>query len=250
MGGIVSKGTGKEGAGKSSQPGCDEESRSFNAQETNVKVISMLAKKKGEVDKSGHTMTFEKILLSFGRLRTVLGFIHALFLEYSGGKPGLLFDGLKSALEVLHGDMKKEQVAVLFDFVDIDDSKEIEYKEFLVALTTGHVLNTITNGANFDSQAILRLKNSDKETTNAELIHVLNLIVSAYLLFDPNGIGHIERSAVGGLIDEGGKGKTPNAMLSKERWDEMDWDSNGTIDFAEFVFAFSSWVDMDIEDNQ
>lgn len=27
----------------------------------------------------------------------------------------------------------------------------------------------------------------------------------------------------------------------------QDWDSNGTIDFAEFVFAFSSWVDIEDE---
>jgi hypothetical protein len=27
----------------------------------------------------------------------------------------------------------------------------------------------------------------------------------------------------------------------------QDWDANGTIDFAEFVFSFTSWVDMDEE---
>ncbi len=28
----------------------------------------------------------------------------------------------------------------------------------------------------------------------------------------------------------------------------QDWDDNGTIDFAEFVFAFTSWVDIDEAD--
>ena len=27
----------------------------------------------------------------------------------------------------------------------------------------------------------------------------------------------------------------------------QDWDANGTIDFAEFVFSFTSWVDVDEE---
>ena len=35
-------------------------SRLINASDTNNKVVSMLAKKKGEVDKTGHVMTFEK----------------------------------------------------------------------------------------------------------------------------------------------------------------------------------------------
>jgi hypothetical protein len=35
-------------------------SNSISVNQTNAKVVSMLAKKKGEVDKSGHTMTFEK----------------------------------------------------------------------------------------------------------------------------------------------------------------------------------------------
>mmetsp|Transcript_12455 Transcript_12455/g.20238 ORF Transcript_12455/g.20238 Transcript_12455/m.20238 type:complete len:247 (-) Transcript_12455:323-1063(-) len=245
MGGIISK----KGSDSSSPDGeSDRSVKSSNADKTNAKVVSMLAKKKGEVDKSGHTMTFEKILLSFGRLRTVLGFIRGLFMEKSAGKSGLQFEGLKVALEVLHGPMEKQQVVQLFDFVDIDDSKEIEYKEFLVALTTGHVLGTISPDDNFDHKANITLEDGSS-TTSDEIKNVLNLIVSAYLLFDPNGRGFIERNSVGNMIDEGnGKGKTTNAMLSKERWDEMDWDSNGTIDFAEFVFAFSSWVDINEDD--
>lgn len=240
MGGIISKKKlGDDGGGSLH--------RSDTADKTNDKVISMLAKKKGEVDKTGHTMTFEKILLSFSRLRTVLAFIRALFGEKAAGASGLQFEGLQLALEVLHGPMEKKQVGLLFDFVDIDASQEIEYKEFLVALTTGHVLETISPGDNFDDTAKITLENG-MQTTNAEIKNVLNLIVSAYLLFDPKGNGVIERNAVGGLIDEGGKHMSSNAMLSKERWDEMDWDSNGTIDFAEFVFAFSSWVDIDDEE--
>ena len=31
----------------------------------------------------------------------------------------------------------------------------------------------------------------------------------------------------------------------QERWDEMDWDSNGDISFGEFVYAFTKWVDVE-----
>ena len=46
-----------------------------------------------------------RILLSFGRFRKVLAFIRALFSEKACGASGLKFDGLKNALETLHGPM-------------------------------------------------------------------------------------------------------------------------------------------------
>jgi hypothetical protein len=107
---------------------------------------------------------------------------------------------------------------------------------------------------------------------------MLNLIVSAYLIFDPEGKGYIVKSGIEKMLEEhGAKHGAGNAMLSQQRWNEMvsravivvcvsgrpayiyclsnipvrlpivsqDWDANGTIDFAEFVFAFASWVDID-----
>ena len=29
------------------------------------------------------------------------------------------------------------------------------------------------------------------------------------------------------------------------RWDEMDWNHDGTIEFSEFIYTFSRWVDID-----
>jgi hypothetical protein len=65
------------------------------------------------------------------------------------------------------------------------------------------------------------LEKIDGLTASVEEINmVLNLIVSAYLLFDPNGNGYISRESVQGMIEEG-KGKNSNAMLSQDRWGEM-----------------------------
>ena len=50
---------------------------------------------------------YHRILLSFGRLRTVLAFTRALFNEKAEGADGLNFNGLQIALEVLHGTMQK-----------------------------------------------------------------------------------------------------------------------------------------------
>jgi calcium-binding protein CML len=133
--------------------------------------------------------------------------------------------------------MTSDEIRDLFNFVDLDDSNSIEVKEFLVTLAIGSVLDLLK----FDGQ-------------EKEVVEMLGLIVSAYLLFDPKAVGLISKSDIDKMFEDNsnsesckhhaGKG---GALLSKQRWDEMDWDQNGNIDFAEFVFAFSKWIDLEDE---
>ena len=71
-----------------------------------------------------------------------------------------------------------------------------------------------------------------------------DLIVHAYLLFDVTGKGYIAKSDVGNMMKEDGAGEG-QFFLQEERWGEMDWNSDGTIEFSEFVYTFSRWVDID-----
>ncbi len=124
--------------------------------------------------------------------------------------------------------MTPDEIRDLFAFVDLDDSNSIEVKEFLVTLAIGSVLDLLK----FDS--------------SKELKEILAFVVSAYLLFDPSGKGQITRSDIEKMISEQNNSeksessrgvKQGGSMLSKQRWDEMDWDQNGNIDFAG-TFAF------------
>ena len=33
-----------------------------------------------------------------------------------------------------------------------------------------------------------------------------------------------------------------SSVLTKERWQEMDWDHDGNISFKEFFWAFQQWI--------
>ena len=124
----------------------------------------------------------------------------------------------------------REEIADLFEFVDLDSSKTIEFKEFLVAMTVGHVLEIVPTFQGMSDESVLETTKRDAAkgeystemscgSNKTEDIHkMLNLIVSAYLLFDPKGCGYINREAVESLI---GEGKHRNAMLSQHRWNEM-----------------------------
>ena len=158
------------------------------------------------------------------------------------------------------GETSREEVTDLFDFIDLDDSSLIELKEFLVALVILNVLEKLPSKpeaqASEDSSAVKEfLESSEKLKAMADLI------AQAYLLFDSEGVGQITRKQVDKLLRDGNSKtgmKTSNALLNEQRWKEMDWNSDGSIDFAEFVFAFSTWVDIeddmeggedDVEDN-
>lgn len=212
---------------------------------TEERIRETLAKQKKEIDKAGNALSFEKILLRFEKLQIVLAKIKKVYDDSSKGASGLSISGLQEALKELHTDLGKEDIIDIFEFVDLDDSKVIELKEFLVALTVAYTLD------------IVRVR-SESEKSYGEAItadhigsqhikSVCNLIVCAYLLFDPQAKGYITKNSVRSLIEEGKKGGkgNNNAMLSEQRWGEMDWDANGQIDFPEFVHAFSSWVDIE-----
>ena len=84
-----------------------------------------------------------------------------------------------------------------------------------------------------------------------KLVKALQHVLEAYVLFDADASGTIEKEEVLGMVAEKGPGKggtMASALLSQERWAELDWDSDGTITFVEFLYAFEAWVGVDDED--
>ena len=72
-----------------------------------------------------------------------------------------------------------------------------------------------------------------------------DLMVAAWLIFDKDGKGYINKNDVTGMMNEedGGKGTGGDAgQLQEERWKEMDWQHDGTIAFSEFIYTFSRCV--------
>jgi Ca2+-binding EF-hand superfamily protein len=186
---------------------------------------------------------------------TVLGYVKDTFIACATDGKSVDIEGLKKAITALKGSKpSEEEVKEIFNFADLHEDVRINLKEFVVALTLGVVLDNINFG-----QEKVQLAPSPRRMSMSsffghpkEVYDMLSLIVSAYLLFDVNGDGCIHKDTVQKLLEEGGHdrsstsaGASDYGMLSQERWKELDWDMNGTIDLAEFVNAFTMWVDMD-----
>jgi len=217
-----------------------------------AKIQTALQTRMAAQAKLEHPMSLERILLKFDHLQDVLGYVKDTFLACSNDAKAVDFEGLQKAMTQLKGSRPSdEEVKEIFNFADLHEDVQINLKEFVVALTLGVVLDNINFG-----QDKVQLAPSPRRMSMSsffghpkEVYDMLSLIVSAYLLFDINGDGCIYRDNVTKLLEEGGhngSSETSNyGMLSQERWKELDWDMNGTIDLAEFVNAFTLWVDMD-----
>lgn len=194
---------------------------------TEDKIYQALLKKRMENVSSNKVISFEKILLKFDKLRSVLNMVKTIFNELATNEK-LDIDGLKETMKRLCVDLSTTEVADLFDFVDVQESKQVTFKEFLTALTIGMVLEIIPalrsqdplNDDEAKPKASLKRSISGFMGHTHEIKEMLNLIVNAYLIFDPDGKGFIERSGVERMLQENGS-KGGNAMLSQHRWNEM-----------------------------
>jgi hypothetical protein len=133
--------------------------------------------------------------------------------------------------------------------VDIDSSKVIELKEFLVALTVGYVIDAIPTfkhlrrGSNLGPlHVVLDAPNAAGAPLSEadELKNMLNHIVTAYLLFDPEGKGSIQKSSLEKWFEEGGEKSRKNLDLTEQLWQTM------VSDTAYLFCAMALWLYINI----
>jgi Ca2+-binding EF-hand superfamily protein len=221
------------------------------------RIQSSLQKKIAE-DTTMKQLTLEKIVLKMEKSKQCLGIIKNIFKAYSedGGKT-LGKKGLATAMSRLQSSLADEaEIDELYRFIDIDISNAIEFREFLIALCVCNLLGKLTADGitTRDDGATVRAKSwvSNLSERRIECMQMLELIIVAYLLFDPKGRGLITMREVEKVLEEHSKngGSHSDHFLSKQMWKEMDWDKSGAIDFAEFVWGFSKWTDFDLEEGE
>ena len=191
-----------------------------------------LSKESGKPSKhsflSGNHISLDKIILKFDKCRPVIKLVRKVFQDIAerGGKKCLDMPGLRIAMQKLHGNMSDADIRSLFDFIDLDDSHEIDLKEFLVALVIGYILDVVPKNddeggnsttdeepttttddtaasANDNSPQgpMPKLRKRDSLVSvnsllakQDELREMMTLIVTAHLLFDKNATGIIMRT--------------------------------------------------------
>lgn len=252
-------------------------------------VSEAISRTKQQKDSTGQTAeSFHRIILQIPKLRDTFNSVRAVFGHFDASKTGYMsVTELQEALSRLTAqDVSPEETEEFFLEADVYDNGQISFKEFVVLLAIGYVLNTMPalsasgSGKEASSKStpdekprhprLVKLTREERRPSflNGEgpkLRDAFALIMDAYLAFDTDGKGFITREnmqetiiSMGsqspvksgkGLRRTAGAGPA-TALLTEERMDEMDWDKNGRISYKEFVFSFLAWVGMEEEEEE
>ncbi|KAG1705179.1 hypothetical protein DVH05_004112 [Phytophthora capsici] len=222
--------------------------------------------------KKGRAMHFERIVLQFTLVRDAFTTLRTIYRQFaSTEKDGLDFEGLKAALNAMGAQIKESDMSEIFYESDMVRDNSLSQNEFVVSLAIAHLLGLITN---FDS-----IKNSlvhapedvtlitppdeqptDEGNASKHIAKALDLMITAYLLFDNDASGTIQTSEVLEQMRQNPTGpnsprrleRVSSSLTSKairdERIKELDFDRDGTITFQEFVLTFQRWAGSDDDD--
>lgn len=212
-------------------------------------------------------------------------------------KGGLDYDGLKAALNGLGAHMNEKDMREIFYESDMVRDNSLSKNEFVVSLTISYLLGLITSfehifrafapapedaNATTASRAVEPHHPLDHATSDSSLsaareplssrdtsvtfsedsaqviAKTLELMVTAYLLFDDDASGTIQVNEVRNIMRKHNSStsklqRKASGMNSKaiqgERMKELDVDQDGTITFQEFVLTFQKWVSSDDDDD-
>lgn len=182
--------------------------------------------------------SFDSIVLKFPKIDENLRKCKVIFQEFDEDSNGAIDpQELKHAFGKLEINFTDEEISDLFEACDINEDMGIEFSEFIVLLCLVYLLK--------DDPTALHAK-SRMGLPNLEV--TFETLVDAFVFLDKNKDGYVSRNEMIQAINETTSGERSSGRIGMRRFEEMDWDKNGMVNFKEFLFAFTHWVG--IEDNE
>jgi len=242
--------------------------------------------------------SFEQFVVSFGSIKKNFLKIKEVFDQFDDNKNGLIeLDELNKVLKALGAECSNSEIEDIFTTsarsgrksnADSAEQAALTFKEFLVCIAVGYLLGMIPeatvrrmSGGSTEvkdqtakaTEAAAAVLAADGDVAVSSLVlakrkqandptAAFKKVVDAFLYFDKNGDGVIEKDEMKAILSEdksgdssrrkgsGSKRKGSNSgsmaqqFLSGERWAEIDWDRDGKITFKEFLLAVSGWVGL------
>ncbi|XP_009137599.1 probable calcium-binding protein CML21 [Brassica rapa] len=185
-------------------------------------------------ESKGTTMkSFNSIILKFPKIDEGLRNCKAIFQEFDEDSNGSIdHSELKNCFRKLEILFEEEEINDLFQACDINEDMEIAFTEFIVLLCLVYLLK--------DDSSTLQKK---WRLGMPKLEPTFETLVDTFVFLDENKDGHVSREEMFRAIDE--SGERSSGRIALKRFEEMDWDKNGMVNFKEFLFAFTLWVGID-----
>jgi len=184
--------------------------------------------------------TFEAAAMRFPTARANFRSVRGCFKEHAEGEGplhgwSLRFDVCRNkVLPSIGMHLAAEEEAEVIATADMDGSKALSFREFLIILCLGHLVGGLDVGYESDVEGL------DVKTAVAGM---MDTVVQCWALFDADNDGYITRAEAEAVFSRAGA--EARGAVGQSRFDEMDWDHSGRISFVEFLYAFEGWIGVD-----
>ncbi|KAL6543032.1 putative calcium-binding protein cml21 [Orobanche hederae] len=226
MGGVV----GKDGSPTTSEP------------KTKLEAEIIEAVKRREL-RGSSIKSFNSIILKFPRIDESFRKCKSAFEEFDEDGNGTIDpQELKHCFCKLELNFTDEEIDDLFAACDINEDMRMKFNEFIVLLCLVYLLKEDQTNQHSKSQIGMPSLKATFET-----------LVDTFVFLDKNKDGYVSRDEMIHAIEETTSGERSSGRIGMKRFEEMDWDKNGMVNFKEFLFAFTRWVgmeDIDEDDNE
>ncbi|KAG6623941.1 putative calcium-binding protein CML21 [Phytophthora cinnamomi] len=224
---------------------------------------------------------FTRILLKLPQAAEAFNSARSTFRTFDRDNKGYIeFADLSRVFEQLGANFSTEEISMVFQESDMMEDGKLNFKEFLVCLAIGFVLHKIPSLeaerlSIFYAPMSRTGSNSNPAIATQSILFgegnklrlAFQLAVDAFLWFDVDGDGIINRSEMSTKLQNSMALHSPtkrmtaddmskdtsddssNQAIWEQRFMEMDWNGDGTIQFKEFLMAFESWVGLEDDDS-
>ncbi|XP_027061977.1 probable calcium-binding protein CML21 [Coffea eugenioides] len=199
-----------------------------------AKIVGAMQRRESE---GSSAKSFNSIILKFPKIDENLRKCKAIFQEFDmDGNGAIDPQELKQCFRKLEISFSDEEINDLFEACDINDDMGMKFNEFIVLLCLVYLLKNDPAAEHAKSRIGLPNLEATFET-----------LVDAFVFLDKNKDGQVSKNEMVEAINETTSGERSSGRIAMKRFEEMDWDKNGMVNFKEFLFAFTRWVG--IEDN-
>ncbi|KAF9606791.1 hypothetical protein IFM89_028167 [Coptis chinensis] len=186
--------------------------------------------------------SINSIIMRFPQFKEGLRNIRGVFEQYDEDSNGTIDrEELKKCLITLQLHLTENEIEDLFQSCDVNGNKGIQFNEFIVLLCLIYLL----------------MEPSASHTTSkmgSELEATFNTIVEAFLFFDKNGDGKLNRKEMVKAMNEASPWESWVSLRipihSSITAEELDSNKSGQVSFKEFLFALIKWVGVDTDEEE
>lgn len=182
--------------------------------------------------------SFNSIIMKFPKIDDSFKKCKDIFQQFDEDSNGAIDrDELIKCCNKLELTFTEDEINDLFDACDINEDRAIKFNEFIVLLCLVFLLKDNPIAVQAKSRMGMPKLESTFET-----------LVDAFVFLDKNKDGYVSKTEMIQAINE--SGERSSGRIAMKRFEEMDWDKNGAVNFKEFLFAFTRWVGIEDDDDE